>query len=226
MRYIHKEIKNEPISLKNHRDTEGVTYESIKGLKDALLVEQGFLCAYCMRAISIALGMTGVEHILSREEFPEKQLDYHNLVAVCNGTYGNMPHCDKTKEYHFNAKKFDGKVNGKVQLAKLFPTNADCERLITYNSNGLIKSFNDDLNVEEDLLKLNLNDEKYKAFRKNKIDAARDRLIKSKPTKEWRKKDFEREIEIWTTKKEGKHIDFFPIAVWFLKTESLKAKYK
>ncbi len=226
MRYIHKTIKNEPESLRNHRLTEGVSYESIKGLKEALLEEQGFLCAYCMRLISIAHGITGVEHILSREEFPEKQLDYHNLVAVCNGTYGNMPHCDKTKEYVFGNKKFDGKVNGKVKLIKLFPTNSDCERLITYNTNGLIRSFNEDLSVEEDLLKLNLNDEKYKAFRKNKIDAARDRLIKSKPTKEWKKKDFDKEIETWATRKGGKHIDFFPIAVWYLKAESLKTKYQ
>ncbi len=234
MRYIHKEIKNEPKSLKKHRDTEGATYQSISGLKESLLNEQGFLCAYCMRSISFEHGKTGIEHILSQESHPNKKLDYHNLVAVCNGSYGQNPHCDKTKEYNWQGKTCAGKINGKTELTKLYPTNINCERLITYNSNGSIKPLKEDPQVEEDLLKLNLNDEKYKAFRKNKIDATLDRLKKNKAIRDWTKKDFDKEIEFWESKTEKnyedfkymQHREFFSVCVWFLKTTATKPQYK
>jgi hypothetical protein len=41
MKFIPKNIKYEPTALQAHRNTEGSTYQSIKGLKEALLQEQG-----------------------------------------------------------------------------------------------------------------------------------------------------------------------------------------
>lgn len=226
MKYIHKEIKKEPTALRAHRKTAGSSYQSIKGLKEALLEEQGFLCAYCMRLIQPEQDKSGVEHILPRASYPEHQLDYPNLVAVCSGTYGEKAHCDKTEAYSLNGQHYKGKIDGKITLTKLYPTNVDVERFITYDSNGSIKPIQNDRFIEEDLLKLNLNDEKYKTYRKIVMDAVQRALIKAKPTKIWTLKDFEQQIEIWETQKDGKYKEFFPVAVWYLKNLAAKPKYR
>jgi uncharacterized protein (TIGR02646 family) len=226
MKFIPKNIKNEPPALRAHRKTEGSTYQSIKGLKEALLQEQGFLCAYCLRLIRPEQDKSGVEHILPRATYPDKQLDYSNLVAVCSGDYGENAHCDKTEEYILNSRTYKGKMDGTITLTKLYPTNKEIERLIEYDTNGSIKPILQDSVVEEDLLKLNLNDEKYKSYRKIVMDAVLRALIKLKPNKVWTKKDFESQIMLWETQKDGKYKAFFPIAVWYLKNLASKPQYR
>lgn len=239
MKYIPKELKNEPSCLRDYRLTDGAKYKSIKGLNEALLGEQGAICAYCMRRISVDykwyynetvyIPQVGVEHISSQESYPDKQLDYRNLVAVCNGIFGEANHCDKTEEYTWQGIKKRGKIDGKVSLQKLYPTNPDCERLIEYNANGLIKSVPNDEVIEEDILKLNLNDEKLKGYRRNVIDAARVRLKANKKLTTWTRRDFQKEIAFWSSKslKNGQLVyqPFCQIAVWYLMKESAKPVY-
>ena len=232
MKFIPKELKNEPFCLRDYRNTEGAKYQSISGLNEALLVQQGHICAYCLRRISVVfkrysetsyLPQVGVEHIESQESYPDKQLDYRNLVAVCNGCFGEANHCDKTENYTWQGIKKRGKIDGKVTLQKLYPTNPDCEKLIEYNSNGLIKPLNDDERVAEDILKLNLNDDKIKGYRRNTIEVARERLKKNKRTAAWTQRDFQKEIDFWSSKnEEGKYQAFCEIAVWHLRVLSQK----
>lgn len=99
---IHK--NREPKSLTEHRCHTDACYENMpkqarKELKDALLTEQGYICAYCMARISE--DTMKVEHVASRKEVPTRQLDYSNLVACCLGKEGaprNQQHCDTYKE--------------------------------------------------------------------------------------------------------------------------------
>ncbi len=51
MRKINK--GNEPLKWTEHKSTPGATYQRIPELADALLKEQGSICAYCMRRIPI-----------------------------------------------------------------------------------------------------------------------------------------------------------------------------
>jgi len=53
MRYIPKKISNEPASLRATRLTDGANFDSTNksDIREALLKEQGYLCAYCMRRI-------------------------------------------------------------------------------------------------------------------------------------------------------------------------------
>ena len=106
MKFIPKELKNEPSCLRDYRNTEGAKYQSISGLNEALLIQQGHICAYCLRRISVVfkrysetsyLPQVGVEHIESQESYPDKQLDYRNLVAVCNGCFGEANPAIKPK---------------------------------------------------------------------------------------------------------------------------------
>ena len=179
---------------------------------------------------STFIPQVGVEHISSRDEFPQKQLDYSNMVAVCNGIFGLVNHCDKTDTYTWQGQKRKGKMHGKVSLLKLYPTNSDCETLIDYNSNGLIKSAKNDEQVEEDIMKLNLNDEKIKGYRRNTIDAAHQRLLNMKKTqagKTWNQSDFQKEVVYWThPNKDNKLKPFCQIAIWYLKNERQKSIYQ
>ncbi len=68
---------------------------------DALLAEQGGLCAYCMRGISAA--SAHVEHIVPQSmaagEDDPLSVDYQNLLAVCDGFEGSAEGltCDRAR---------------------------------------------------------------------------------------------------------------------------------
>src|SRR5690606_4757453 len=128
MKYIPKDIKNEPTELRNYRiSTPNATYkgyiDTIKDdnkerypLREALLKEQGYICAYCMGYISIlernenGKPKIEVEHFKPQSKYPNLDLRYENLLGVCNGLSFTYPdndavhHCDKTNG-----------VNGKIQ---------------------------------------------------------------------------------------------------------------
>ena len=58
-------------------------------LRDALLAEQHYLCAYCMKRIRSG-GRSGMVHMNIEHWFPlsgdkERALDYKNLLGVCKG---------------------------------------------------------------------------------------------------------------------------------------------
>ena len=66
-------------------------------LRDSLLKEQGYLCAYCMSKIDDQ--HTKIEHYEPRNN--KNELDYKNLLAVCGGNSGGNDekhqHCDTKK---------------------------------------------------------------------------------------------------------------------------------
>lgn len=67
-------------------------------LREALLKEQGHLCAYCMCRIN-GTGDVKIEHFAARTQ--DNELEYHNLLAVCKGGEGGAiaaRSCDTKKE--------------------------------------------------------------------------------------------------------------------------------
>lgn len=80
-------------------------YESLRGepkrrVLEALLVEQGHLCAYCMCRIGTDGHPATIEHLIPQHPDGsaadgELSLEYHNLVAVCDGRGGAT--CDKRR---------------------------------------------------------------------------------------------------------------------------------
>ena len=96
---------SEPACLAELRRTPGATWEAVHGdqkaeLRRAALLEQGFLCAYCMRRI----GRTDpkghpdadIEHWSPRAAGGHL-FSWPNLLAVCKGNFGGKAHCDKSK---------------------------------------------------------------------------------------------------------------------------------
>ena len=54
MKFIEKNVSNQPIPLVRHRQQPHATYNNYyekNDLREALLNEQGFICCYCMRRI-------------------------------------------------------------------------------------------------------------------------------------------------------------------------------
>jgi uncharacterized protein (TIGR02646 family) len=102
MRTIQK--REEPPELQQYRHLpdagyDGPSFTQVKlSVRKQLLSEQGSLCAYCMQRISAET--MKVEHWRSQKHYPEKQLDYTNLLAVCRGNEGHRPAnqtCDTRK---------------------------------------------------------------------------------------------------------------------------------
>ena len=89
------------------RNTPDATYcyESLRGepkrkVLEALLAEQGHLCAYCMCRIGTDGHPATIEHLIPQHPDDsaadgELSLAYHNLVAVCDGRGGAT--CDKRR---------------------------------------------------------------------------------------------------------------------------------
>lgn len=140
---------NEPKEWTQYKSTPGAKYEAIPQLVDSLLREQGYICAYCMRRIPHKDMENGkltqedhrIEHVKSRESYPELQLDYNNMVICCPGHIGEESHCDKKKD------------RDSISFTPLEQAFIDT---IIYNTNGEISSTNPIYNNEMNS-KLNLN---------------------------------------------------------------------
>ncbi len=147
MRTITKGI--EPTCLTNYRRQDGCNYHDFNDkdiLRAALVKEQRRLCCYCMGRIHEDDNDVKIEHWKSQSRYPQYQLDYNNLLAVCKGGKGKRykdEYCDTRK------KENDLKWN---------PANANhhIERHLHYGGDGTIWS--DDNEFEDQINKvLNLN---------------------------------------------------------------------
>lgn len=236
MKYIKK--GKEPQTLTDKRNTEGTIYECAqKDWQEDLLKEQGHLCAYCMRRISLdrknGKPSIEIEHYLSRKLHPDLSLRWENMIGVCNGDTGSETHCDKSKGKNNSEGVFvKGKANGEVKLNILNPLEINkSEKVITYSLSGEIFANVKDTELQnkitEDLdIILNLNDEKLKEYRKEAIDLAKKLLIDKYPTGNWTLKQIEREIEEWKNQKNGKYRPFCQAAIWFLEWRKTKLANK
>ncbi|MFN0034568.1 MAG: hypothetical protein ACKVUS_05830 [Saprospiraceae bacterium] len=218
------------------RQTEGSAYTGPQtAWQEALLKEQGYICAYCMKRISTdretgkgAKPKIEIEHYFSRETRPSLQLVWRNMLGVCNGNHGLKPHCDKADGGKNPQGVFiRGKIHGEVALARLNPlSRQDSEDLLTYSLSGEIKSTTGNPEVEDDLnFRLNLNDEKLMGYRKDQIDLAKKRLEIRYPNGQWTQIAFDREIEFWLASENGMLKPYFKAIVWFLNWMKQRPKY-
>ncbi|MGN6230606.1 MAG: retron system putative HNH endonuclease [Trinickia sp.] len=97
-----------------------------RNLHSALLAEQGSVCCYCGRSIS--LEDSHIEHFRPQEQYAGLQLEYANLHASCmRGLRRSMPrHCGHAKE------------NGFDEEQHIAPADPDCERRFMYTLRGEI----------------------------------------------------------------------------------------
>lgn len=145
----------EPQEWKAYRETPGVRYQPIPSLVDALLEEQGFICAYCERSIPHQDAPGEEDHRIdhlstqkkARQEGDDSDLDYGNMVICCPGNIANnraFYHCDKYK--------------GHKDLT-ISPLSAAMMSTIRFTPTGRIKSIDSQLDGELNEGGLNLNND-------------------------------------------------------------------
>jgi uncharacterized protein (TIGR02646 family) len=170
MRHILKDIKNEPKSLKEVRSTLGSTFDDCdkSAIRQALLKEQGFLCAYCMRRISEQVDSGGkpkmkIEHYDAQSTAEDRRLNFLNMLGVCRGGEGgavHLFHCDTSR--------------GNTTIT-VDPSDEKCEQHIKYTPAG--EFYSDNTQVDEDLnVTLNLNVRRLKTGRSAAIQEAKQSL--------------------------------------------------
>ena len=194
---------DEPGAWKQKKATPGFTeYEPIPALRNALLAEQGYICAYCMREIPVKdkgiKETSKIEHVKSRDDRPDLQLEYDNMVICCPGYINADDHCDKLKD------------GGSVTFS-LF--NDYFPNTISYSTKtGEIKSSNTIWNKEMEEL-LNLNNEMLAANRFYALDGVQQLLEKKK----WKKARLQEKLEEWENPdNNGKRKPYCGIVIWYL----------
>jgi uncharacterized protein (TIGR02646 family) len=168
---------NAPQSLLEYKLTPNATYIGLPAKEDVrilLIKEQKGLCAYCNGRISNEWNgisnkpKTGIEHYKSREKYPDLQLEYSNMLGVCNGV---------SKENNQAVQHCDASRKGSDELT-IDPLSISCEKSIIYGSDGKIKSSDTAIQSDiDDILKLNIS--LLKRVRKDILDLVVKRLSKS-----------------------------------------------
>lgn len=186
----------EPNAWMRYRLTKGVEFRAIPELKDSLLKEQGYLCAYCMARID--KDHMKVEHFKPRSRYPRLKFSYKNLLACCLGKTQEESHCDTSKG------------SDEIRLSPLSPF---CVDTLSYESGtGKIKSSNPYYDRELDRI-LHLNTPIIKQNRLKALQGAIQALrIRKQLEKEWKPVD-----------KEGKRKPYCGIVIYFLE-KKLKKK--
>lgn len=199
MRFINNRNR-EPKELSEYRNTTpGATYDDLRCkelIRQNLVDEQGYICAYCMGKIDI--NNSTIEHYISQsrhedspyseEEHKKQSLLYSNMYGVC---VNNSKHCDKKRE-NFPIKILD-------------PHKSSCEDLITYSLDGkIIPTGKDEDLVEYDINLLGLNCKELKDRRVAAKDEVWDRFKNEFKKEDWTKILFLEKADYYRNKQKRK----------------------
>jgi len=194
--------RSEPKMLQHYRLQDGTVFDGKdftpvkQAIRDQLVAEQGYLCAYCMSRIEPDESSMKVEHWHSRKKYPKQQLTYANLLGCCYGNKGNKP-----SHQHCDTRKGD---------AVLLFNPADSEHpkklKIHYLSNGKIFSDDKEFNCQLDDV-LNLNYSRLKENRAGVWNAVTKALKKYSGTVtgaqvealllKWQRKDSDGKLKVY-----------------------------
>lgn len=193
----------EPPAWSSKKATPGfIEFEPITELRDALLMEQGYICAYCMRRIPVKDinidAHSKIEHIKSQHDRPDLQLDYSNMAVCCPGNLNNESHCDKFKD--------EKSVTFNLHTPAL-------QQSISYSTkDGTIKSSREDWNIElNNTLKLN-----HPLLKLNRRDTIAG-VIDAIGTISWTTQLVKRQLlKAKGFNSKGQKVEYCGIIIWFL----------
>lgn len=141
MRKIEK--APEPIELAEFKKKKSKKiYDDINSelrimIRQKLVAEQRYICAYCCRRIDSNNATN--EHIKPRSSYPQYSLDYDNLVASCQ----DKQTCDKHKENKYDNDLF------------VSPLELNCQSHFRFHLNGEIEGLSERGKYTINLLNLN-----------------------------------------------------------------------
>ena len=214
---IHKHLTD---PLREYRSTQNATYEDSpkEALRQNLLQEQKFLCAYCMSRITEKT--MSVEHWQCRSNYPAQELSYQNLLAVCDGNEGQPPckqHCDTRKgdkDLAFNPA--DPTHHARLKIRYLWSTGK-----IESEDAAFCTELGGEKRGTEGILNLNL--EKLKNNRRAVIRRV-ERTLQSLPSNA-RKAQIQPLLVRWNTAdSQGMLPEYAGVAIYFLEKRLAKAQ--
>jgi uncharacterized protein (TIGR02646 family) len=226
VKHIVKDIKNEPLSLRDYRNAtpnaryDGYTDKSSSGqsdltppLKTALAQEQGYICCYCMRRISEK--QLSVEHYISQshhssspltpEEHRQNDLNFLNMLASCN----------------LKDRNCSG-IRGNLWIT-VDPRKKECESLVKIERSGKVSSSNPIIQKEIEQV-LQLNTTMLIENRRSVIVKAMERLQKIKKTGFFTDQQIQNEINFWLETSRGQYREYCLAAVHYLQSKMQKAQ--
>lgn len=199
MRTVRKNA--EPASLKAHRQQPHSDYNNYADkntLRQSLVDEQRGLCSYCQSRIRPDAANMKIEHWQCQDNYPNRQLDYQNLLGACLGGHGRPK-----REQHCDTRK------GKDDLCFCLTDLAHpIERQIRFLGNGEITSDDATItNAINDILNLNL--DQLVRNRKAVLDAFKQRLGKGHL-------NATRELQKWNGSQPGELPEYAQVMVFWL----------
>ncbi len=207
---------NEPNSLVEHRAKEHSNFDNIpltakEQLRQNLLLEQGFICCYCMKRIPESNPPTlKVEHFCCQADNNHLQLTYSNLFASCTGNEGQpkiKQTCDTKKG---NSVLTINPISNPPNCESLFKFNADGEISLLVENADINRQINEVLNLNMQTLKDNRR-EIYLEVQKN-VETESRKL----GSKQLKLSYFEKEKAKWLTRSDNKFKPFCMVAVYYL----------
>lgn len=171
----------EPKSLTEYKKQPYANYDGCdkEPIKESLLKEQGYICAYCMKRIRNIHEMT-IEHYKLQNPQDEAEssrkdtLDYNNMLGVCLGNRGN-PKKAQTCDAH--------RGNTPLTISPFIKASID---KIVYGTEGRIYSKDPEIDFDlNDTLNLNCEFSYLIHSRKQAVDALKKFLYKSQPQGQW-----------------------------------------
>lgn len=188
MRYIRKEHFPPQLTkwIAENRHLPNFSYDSLSSsvrdeLRDTLLKEQGYICAYT--GLKIDAERSHIEHMITQKNCkdsgrPELTVDYRNVVACFPGNNAPKP--------PFGAKYKDNwPLTEAEEHLFLKPTDPSCEVRIKYSLNGRVEAMNsDDEAAKTTIEKLNLSEESLVNRRREAIVNLFATTLNHKPTRQ------------------------------------------
>ncbi len=179
MKYIQKGIEPQELtdwkSLAN--DDWQPDYDSMGGqlktiVKESLMQEQGYLCCYCERRLT--LNDSHIEHFVPQSNADIDPLDYSNILCSCQNRLnkGEPRHCGNLK-----GKWFDSEL-------LISPFDPDCENKFLFIADGRIKpSETGDYSADITIKKLGIDIPKLNDLRRKAIEPFIDDILSEQELK-------------------------------------------
>lgn len=180
-----------------HR-TPGADWGSVTGaqkaeMRDALLAEQGHLCAYCMRRVDATEHVCTVEHWRPRSAADTDPFAWPDLLAVCDGGGGGRhpreTYCDRHRG------------NKPLTQHPAHPTR-NIEKSVAYDADGEIRA--------ADAEALNLNHATLKRNRSQVIDVVLKLAGDADAT------ELRRLLKTWRSTVDHRRKAYAGVAIYFL----------
>lgn len=201
MRKIIK--RDEPQEWRAYRQTHS-KYQRQRALAAALFAEQGYVCAYCEGRITEERGKTRIDHLKPRSLYPERQMDYNNMVICCVGTNRGI----NGAEHCCDLRKRDREISFNLFEDDFF-------RTLRYTLAGEIHSSNPQWDNEISSV-LNLNCSFLRRKRRLIYEGLYERTLAKNVSLETIKYLIKRQRAKHNTMVEGKYTPYSSCQLWYL----------